>query len=294
MLPKQPWERVHVDHATWGKHLLLVAIDVFSKWLKVHLVSSTSAQQTIEKLHTMFATHGIPMTIVSDNGPPFASMEFKQFMNGNGVNHRRVPPYHPSSNGAGENLVRPVKGILEKADKSGSMDTKISKFLASYCNTPLTVTGRTPAEMLLGRSPRTRLSQVHPCLADTLTQKTEESVGSKQPRQFKEKQKVLVCDFWPHCPSKWYQTTILKCLESLTYKVMMDGKPRKVHIDNLRPWIDEPGESNTSSVDESTVTTTTIVDPDEIKFYICKTLIDYYMYCNYIIDFFARSFLSLI
>ena len=47
---KQPWERVHIDHATWGKHLLLVATDVFSKWPKVLLVSSTSAQQTIEKL----------------------------------------------------------------------------------------------------------------------------------------------------------------------------------------------------------------------------------------------------
>ena len=77
LVPKQPWERVHVDHATWGKHLLLVATDVFSKWPEVHLVSSTSAQQTIEKLRAMFAIHGIPMMIVSDNGPPFTSREFK-------------------------------------------------------------------------------------------------------------------------------------------------------------------------------------------------------------------------
>ena len=150
-----------------------MATDVFSKWPEVHLVSSTSAQQTIEKLRTMFAIHGIPMTIVSDNGPPFPSMEFKQFVSANGVNHRRVPPYHPSSNGAAENLVRSVKRFLEKADKSASMQTRISRFLASYRNTPHTVTGRTPVEILLGRSPRTRLSQVHPCLADTLAQKKE-------------------------------------------------------------------------------------------------------------------------
>ena len=38
LVPKQPciWERVHIDHATWGK---------------------TSAQQTIEKLRVTFATH---------------------------------------------------------------------------------------------------------------------------------------------------------------------------------------------------------------------------------------------
>ena len=105
----------------------------------------------------MFAIHGIPMTIVSDNKPPFASMEFKLFMNANGVNHCRVPPYHSSSNGAAENLVRSIKRFLEKADKNASMQTRISRFLASYRNTPHTVTGRTATETLLGRSPCTRL-----------------------------------------------------------------------------------------------------------------------------------------
>ena len=108
LVPQQPWERIHVDHATYGKHLLLVATDVFSKWSEVHPVSSTSAQQAIEKLCVMFATHGLPNTVVSDNGRPFTSAEFKQFMDANGVNHRHVPPYHPSSIGAAENLVKSV------------------------------------------------------------------------------------------------------------------------------------------------------------------------------------------
>ena len=47
LVPQQPWERVHVDHAQWGKWLLLVAIDAFSKWPEVFVVSSTSALQTI-------------------------------------------------------------------------------------------------------------------------------------------------------------------------------------------------------------------------------------------------------
>ena len=245
--------KIHIDHATWGKYLLLVATDVFTKWPEVYLVSATSAQQTIEKLRAMFATHGIPITIVSDNGPPFASVEFKQFMDANGVNHRRVPPYHPSSNGAAENLVKSVKKFLEKADKSSSIQTKISRFLASYRNTPHTVTGRTPAEILLGRSPRTRLSLVHPCLSDHLTQKAEASVGSRQPRQFKVNQKVLVRDFRPHCPTKWYQTTILKCLCPLTYEVLMEGKPRRVHVDHLQPWVDDIRESNTVTDDQVTL-----------------------------------------
>ena len=71
LVPKLPWERIHIDHASWGKHTLLVAIDVFSRWPEVHLVSSTSAQQTIDKLRIMYATHGSPSTVVSDNGHPF-------------------------------------------------------------------------------------------------------------------------------------------------------------------------------------------------------------------------------
>ena len=48
-------------------------IDVYSKWPKVHMVSSSSAQQTIDKFRSMFACHGLPTTLVSDNGSPFQS-----------------------------------------------------------------------------------------------------------------------------------------------------------------------------------------------------------------------------
>ena len=60
------------------------------------MVSSTSASQTIDKLRMIFATYDLPITIVSDNGPPFTSVEFAAFMTGNGVLHKSVPPYHLS------------------------------------------------------------------------------------------------------------------------------------------------------------------------------------------------------
>ena len=67
MIPQLPWQRVHVDHAHFGGHLLLVAVDAYSKWLEVHIVSSTSAQQTIDKLIYIYACHGFPATLISDN-----------------------------------------------------------------------------------------------------------------------------------------------------------------------------------------------------------------------------------
>ena len=74
---------------------------------------------------------------------------------------------------------------------------KILQYLASYCNTPHTITNRIPAEILLGRSLRARLSLVHPHLSDHLTQKVEAIFGNKQPRQFVVNEKVAVRDFQP-------------------------------------------------------------------------------------------------
>ena len=53
--------------------MLLVVVDSFSKWIEVLPVKTASASITIEKLRTLFATHGIPETIVSDNGTPFVN-----------------------------------------------------------------------------------------------------------------------------------------------------------------------------------------------------------------------------
>ena len=65
-------------------------------------------------------------------------------MEANGVNHHRVPPYHLSSYGAAENLVKSVKRALQKSSSGDSVGTKISHFFANYRNMPHSITGRTP------------------------------------------------------------------------------------------------------------------------------------------------------
>eukprot|EP00731_Ephydatia_muelleri_P035355 Em0116g7a len=163
--PQEPWSRVHIDFAgPFMGHMFLVLIDAHSKWLEVHLMKSISAVPTIERLKSIFSIHGVPRKIVTDNGPAFVSEEFRLFMSQNGIIHVKSAPYHPSTNGLAERAVQTFKqGLLHQ--KLGSIETKLSCFLFKYRLTPHSTTGSSPAELLLGRRPRSRLDILHPDLA---------------------------------------------------------------------------------------------------------------------------------
>ena len=112
MIPARPFQRIHIDFCQQGSDYFLVLIDRHSKWIKVQNMTSIIAGHTIDGLRLIFAQHGLPEEVVSDNGPQFVSNEFAEFINTNGIKHTLVPPYHPQSNGATERSVRVVKEAL--------------------------------------------------------------------------------------------------------------------------------------------------------------------------------------
>ena len=124
-----------MDHAGpfVGKTLLII-IDAYSKWLKVFTVPSTSSKSTISKLRTVFATHGLPEVLVSDNCPAFTSQEFKEFIQRNRIRHVFIPPYHPALNGLAERAVKTEKKGLRKMEDP--LETRIPCFLLKYRVTP--------------------------------------------------------------------------------------------------------------------------------------------------------------
>ena len=46
-------------------------VDSFSKWFEVVPMKSTTATRTVEELRKLFAQHGLPEELVSDNGTQF-------------------------------------------------------------------------------------------------------------------------------------------------------------------------------------------------------------------------------
>ena len=143
--------------------------DAHSKWLKVHMTTTTTSAVTIELMRKSFASLGLPEVIVSDNATTFTSSEFAEFLKSNGVRHVRTPPYHPASNGLAERSVQTFKAGMKKLQE-GSLETKISRFLFNYRLTPHSSTGVSPAELMFGRKLRSLLDCLQPHLqtkADT-------------------------------------------------------------------------------------------------------------------------------
>lgn len=60
----------------------------------------------------MFAS--IPSLIVSDNDPPFNSLEFKQFMFDWGIEHVTSSPNYAQLNGLAERSIQIIKKLFKK------------------------------------------------------------------------------------------------------------------------------------------------------------------------------------
>ena len=185
--PSSPWSRVHVDYAgpLPGNKMILIIIDAHSKWIDAHVTEVATSAATIGKLMQTFATHGLPDTLVSDNGSCFTSTEFANFMSSNGIRHVKVAPHHPSSNGIRHVKVAPhhpsSNGLAEKAvgivksglgrNKQGTLNNRLARVLFKYRETQQTTTEETPAKLLVGRQLKTPLDNLRPNLCTKVEMK---------------------------------------------------------------------------------------------------------------------------
>ena len=162
-IPEEEWSRLHIDYAGPFKgHMFLVIVEAFIKWLDVYASNSATTNTTLENLQRCFAIHGLPKKIVTDNAAVFVGEEFQTFMSRLGIQHI-TSPKHPSSNGLAERCVHIFKEVMKKmSQEKGSLSSKLSRFLLSYNSTPQTVTGISPAELLMNRKIKTVLDWIIP------------------------------------------------------------------------------------------------------------------------------------
>ncbi|CAK1579680.1 unnamed protein product [Parnassius mnemosyne] len=234
-----PWSRVHIDFLRPYKgktHLVL--IDSSSKWLEIIEVARTNATSIVKVLRSIFARFGLPLELVSDQGPPFTSIEFKSFLKNNGIQQRFSPAYHPASNGAAENAVKLCKREIKKAYRDDvDIDTALQTFLLSYRNSKQSTTGESPAMLLQRRSLRSRLDLlrggyvVQARVLDAQQRQVEYAGGV--PRNFSLGDTVWSRDYGTR--DKWVKGTVAQKEGSGRYVLDNgDGRLIKRHIDQIR------------------------------------------------------------
>ena len=180
--PTRTWNRIHCDFAGpfFGK-MYLIVIDAHSKWLEIiNFGNNTKACRLIEEFSTLFARFGLPLHVVTDNGPQFRSAEFKDFLARNGVHVSFSAHYHPATNGAAENFVQTFKDKVTKIVKGGeSVEVAIKMFLFDYRSIPHTTTGQSPAYLMYGRNLRTRFDVLGPNVAKTVDEKQKAQITAR-------------------------------------------------------------------------------------------------------------------
>ena len=87
-LPERPWQLIATDLFILEKVTYLLVVDYYSRYVEVvALPKSTNSLTIIQALKTIFARHGIPDEVRSDNGPQYHSDEFAQFAKEWGFQH---------------------------------------------------------------------------------------------------------------------------------------------------------------------------------------------------------------
>jgi hypothetical protein len=79
-----------------GHIFILTTTDYFSKWTEVVTLKHAQDEQVIYFLESnIFSRFGLPLEIISDNGPTFISIKFTRFLSKFGVKHFTSSTYYP-------------------------------------------------------------------------------------------------------------------------------------------------------------------------------------------------------
>lgn len=202
--PSGPWERIHLDYAGpyLGKHLFVI-VDAYSKWMMVNVTNSTTAEATCNMQETVFAQFGVPVIVVSDNGPQFTVQHFKNFLKMQGVRfHKTSAAYHPATNGQAERGIQTLKRALSSAGaNTNTLQHCINSFLLQYQKAPHMTTGQPTSLLFLGRIVRSRIDQVTPGLKRRMDERVLTNCSSNY-RTFSAGDPMLFTDY-KHNSETW-------------------------------------------------------------------------------------------
>ena len=188
------------------------------------------ATTTIEKCNEIFSRFGFPQVLVSDNGGTFISEEFEKYLKNNGIFHKFSAPKYPATNGQAERYVQIIKISLTKMiDNKATIAKDLRLILAQYRSMPHCTTGKSPAELFLGRKIRGKLDLLKP---RRHIEKSSENDKLKVKKKFNLNDRIIARNY--NSKDNWFPGTVIKIDGKLHYEVQLDdGRVWRRHANQL-------------------------------------------------------------
>ena len=172
-IPDAPWESISMDFifglpkSIHGNMGIRTIVDRFSK--QAHFIP---VKKTIKPYHmatlfvsNIFKYHGLPKSIVSDRDPRMTSLFWKGLFENLGTRLNFSSAYHPQTDGQSEivnsTILDLLKSYVNEVDQRNQWEKYLPLVEYAYNNTVHTSTGKSPFEIIEGRSKVPPILRMH-------------------------------------------------------------------------------------------------------------------------------------
>lgn len=149
-------------HGLWSSGPLSdeesVVIDYYCRHFEVCFMRSTVSAK-VAAVETVFCQWDVPLSARTDSDPQFVGNDFQESLKKHGVCWLSTTPMWPAENEKDERRNQSLVKSLKIAHMSGKgYKAQLRKFMLVYRSTPHTVTGVSPAELVMDCLMRTKLN----------------------------------------------------------------------------------------------------------------------------------------
>ena len=142
-----------------GNKYILSIIDYYTKYAEAIALPNQGAETVVRALEQVFARHGMPSVLLTDQRRNFESHLVTSMCELFGIEKRRTTAYHPQTDGLCERFNGILRSLLRMRvnNDKDDWDEQLPNALLAYRVSKQSSTGVTPFEMLYGRDARLRL-----------------------------------------------------------------------------------------------------------------------------------------